>query len=114
MLKLKILERLGQKTGPRELPDEIQAVLVEMHGVDPTYVQTLRYLEKEERMLNKRARLIRIYDPAMIKPGGPTIRHYDSLLNYRTAIVFAGHVSDDKVEITDQRIKKGEQTKPNK
>ena len=89
--------------GPGELPTEVQSHLIAKYGLDAEYVGTLLCLTKDGWHLNKRVTLMRIFDPARVRFGGPSLRTYDSLINYRTAIVFEGHVRLDDMYLADRR-----------
>ena len=93
-----------KEEGPRELPSEVEAHLIEKYGLAAEYVSKLQCLTKDGRHLNKQVTLMRVYDPAKIRPGGPSLRTYDSLVNYRYAIMFEGHTGDDEPHLVDRRI----------
>jgi hypothetical protein len=93
--------------GPTELPMKVANHLTEYYGLDAERVSNLRCLTKSGWHLNKRVTLMRVFDPVSICPGGPSIGTYDSLMNYRTAIMFEGHTTDDELELADRRAPAG-------
>jgi len=92
-----MLWQVGIQSGPRELSDQVSKALQSQLRVDSQSADKLRFVRKSGHFACRRVKLIRIFDPALIKQGEVADLKYDDLemANHREALLFNGHVETD-------------------
>jgi len=92
-----MLWQFWRQSGPRELSDQVRKALQSQLQVNSQNAGRLRSLSKSGHYARRRVKLIRIFDPALIKQVQPAQLKYADLgmTNHRGALRFNGHIEAD-------------------
>lgn len=100
-----------QQPLPQKLSESVRKTLLNEFPLDAKIADRIRCFGKKGRFSGRRAKYIRIFDPALIEDGATTAPTYEGLLethDHRRSLLFEGRTEkfndNEQVFLTDRRI----------
>ncbi len=92
-----------QRRVDANLPDRIRRTLAVDFKLDPQYLDGLRHAERSGKFSNRKAKHVRVYDPALLASATKRVQRYEDLDNHAEAILFEGHIDRFGIFLKDRR-----------
>ncbi|MCI0440247.1 MAG: hypothetical protein L0177_14120, partial [Chloroflexi bacterium] len=94
-----------QHSEQAKIPDRIRRTLAVDFKLDPQYMDELRHMERSGKFSNRKAKHVRVYDPALVASTPKRVQRYEDLDNHTEAILFEGHIDRFGAFLKDRRPK---------